>query len=215
MGKLSTKLGSIDHFDEFGVHLSDGSYVAADVVIPCIGFHRNTHFCEKLTGMETIKNTNYLAKHLMYLADAEIDHGAFNWFFGSSVLEYAKFFTEVYISGLEHEDEVGELLWGDDVPKNPVQDRKWSQYIESSAKLLKAAEHGIPYFADAASTQVARRTEHFFKTLPPGAYVEANRLEWQELHTRLNGGKPVPVEKHLPYFFPDAAEWCRPAPPVC
>jgi len=120
MGKLSTTLGVLDHFAEGGVYMTDGSYIEADVVIPCVGFHRNTHFCEKLTSLQTIKNTNYLSKHLMYLADAEIDHGAFNWFFGSSVLEYAKFFTQVYITGLEHEEEVGEMLWGADVPHNPV-----------------------------------------------------------------------------------------------
>ena len=40
-------------------------------------------------------HTNYMDKHMMYLADAEIDHGAFNSFFGSSVLQMAVFFTEV------------------------------------------------------------------------------------------------------------------------
>jgi len=211
LGKLSTKLGSIEHFDENGVHLSDGTFIEADVVVPCIGFHRNTIFCEQLTGMTDIKNSNYLAKHMMYLADAEIDHGAFNWFFGSSVLEYAKFFTEVFITGLEHEEEVGELLWGDDLPMHPIEDRKWSHYIEASRKMINAKSAGIPYFADAANKQVDLRTKHFYKTLPPVAYVEANRLEWVELHTRLNGGKPVPAEDQLPYFFNDAADWCLPA----
>jgi len=145
----------------------------------------------------------------MYFADAEIDHGAFNWFFGSSVLEYAKYFIEVYMTGLEHEDEVGELLWGQDVPVNKVENRKWSQYIAGSAKLIKASEAGIPYFKDAATAQVDRRTQHFYKTLPPDAYVQANRQEWIELHTRLNGGTPVPTEKQLPYFFDDAALWCK------
>jgi len=77
---------------------------------------------------------------------------------------------------------------------------------------LKAADDGIPYFADAATKQVALRTEHFYKTLPPVAYVEANRLEWIELHTRLNGGQPVLPENQLPYFFPDAPAWCGPRP---
>jgi len=214
MGKLDTKVGCVDHFDENGLFLADGSYVEADVVVPCIGFSRNTDLCEKLTGKDMIKNTNYMDKHLMYFADAEIDHGAFNWFFGSSVLEYAKYFIEVYMTGLEHEDEVGELLWGQDVPVNKVENRKWSQYIAGSAKLIKASEAGIPYFKDAATAQVDRRTQHFYKTLPPDAYVQANRQEWIELHTRLNGGKPVPTEKQLPYFFDDAALWCKGTKPL-
>lgn len=208
MNKLCTKVGTVDRFDENGLFLSDGSYIQADVVVPCIGFTRNTTLCSTLTGHSHIKNTNYLDKHMMYLADAEIDHGAFNWFFGSSVLEYAKFFTEVYITGLEHEDEVGELLWGSDLETNHIDERKWSQYIASSDALIKAKHAGIPYFAQAAENQVHRRTVHFNTTLPPTAYVEANEMEWRELHTRLNGGVPVPVEKQLPYFFKDAASWC-------
>merc|ERR1712241_1124682 len=209
MGKLCTRVGTVDRLGAEGLHLADGSYISADIVIPCIGFSRNTVLCEKLTGLNTVKNTNYLSKHMMYLADAEIDHGAFNWFFGSSVLEYAKFFTEVYITGLEHEDEVGELLWGDDLPTNHIDERKWSQYIAASSRLIKAKDVGINYFAAAAHDQVARRTKHFFDTLPPKAYVEANQMEWIELHTRLNGGVPVLVEKQLPYFFKDAASWCE------
>ncbi|CAE8663249.1 unnamed protein product [Polarella glacialis] len=112
MGKLCTKVATVDHFDAGGIHLSDGSRLDADIVVVCVGFIRNTHLCEKLTGTDTMKTTNYVGKHLMYLADAEIDHGAFNWFFGSSVLEYAKFFTEVYVAGLEHEEQVGEDALG-------------------------------------------------------------------------------------------------------
>merc|ERR1712064_25079 len=159
MRKVSTHVSTVESFDANGVMLADGTYHQVDVVIPCIGFHRNTKSCERLSGFDTIRNTNYLDKNFMYLADAEIDHGAFNWFFGSSVLEYAKYFCEVFIIGLQHEEEVGHLLWGDSVPTSPIRARKWSQYIE------------------------------------------ANKAEWIELHTRLNGGVPVPAEKQLPYFF--------------
>jgi len=51
------------------------------------------------------------------------------------VLEYAKCFTEVYVVGLDHEEEVGELLWGDGLPTSSIQERKWSQYIAASAEL--------------------------------------------------------------------------------
>merc|ERR1712151_134734 len=207
MKKLCTKVGVVERFDETGMFLADGSYLKADVVIPCIGFTRNTTLCSALTGIDIVKNTNYLAKHMMYLADAEIDHGAFNWFFGSSVLEYAKFFTQVYILGLEKEEEVGDMLWGPDVEDGPIEHRKWSQYIAASARLIGAKAVGVPCFAEAAQKQVEARTNHFLKTLPPAANVAANKLEWVELHTRLNGGCPVPPEQQLPYFFSDAASW--------
>jgi hypothetical protein len=208
MGKLDTKVGSVEKFDSDGIMLNDGTYIQADIVVPCVGFTRNTHLCEKITGLNNVKHTNYLGKHFMYLADAEIDHGAFNWFFGSSVLEYAKYFTEVYLIGLEKEEEVGDMLWGSDVAEGPIEQRKWSKYIEASARLIKAKETGVPWFAEAAQKQVEARTNHFLTTLPPRAYVAANKLEWEELHTRLNGGVPVPAAKQLPYFFNDAASWC-------
>merc|ERR1719469_202298 len=65
----------------------------------------------------------------MYLADAEIDETAFNSFFGSSVVEYAKFFSNVFVEGFHRPDELGQYLWGDDVPITPVKERKWTQYI--------------------------------------------------------------------------------------
>ena len=40
--------------------------------------------------------------------------------------------------------------------------------------------------------QVDRRTAHFWRTLPPGSFLEVNRRDWEELHHRLNGGVPVP-----------------------
>lgn len=206
MGKLSTSTGEIERLDGGGAFLSDGSYVEADMIVGCIGFHRNTHLCEQLTGLSTVRSTNYLDRDLMYLADAEIDEGAFNSFFGSSVLEYAKFFTEVYLAGLDRPEKLGEELWGERVPATSLHERKWSGYIEASRRLI-ACDAGL---AAAAHGQVDRRTEHFWRSLPPAAYVRCNKLEWAELHTRLNGGKPVPESEQLPYYFDEAAEWCKP-----
>ena len=55
------------------------------------------------------------------------------------------------------------------------------------------------------------RTEHFYRTMPPASFVAVNKKEWQELHTRLNGGVPVLPGAQLPYFFDEAASWCAPA----
>lgn len=76
MNRLCTKVGSVARFDESGLFLFDGSHIRADVVVPYIGFTRNTTLCSALTGYSYIKNTNYLNKHMMYLAGAAIEPDA-------------------------------------------------------------------------------------------------------------------------------------------
>jgi len=206
LGKLTTVQGNVAALTPLGaVQLQDGTAIPADVVVGCIGFERNAALCEQIVGLPQIKHTNYFSRDVMYLADAEIDSGAFNSFFGSSVLEMAKFFTEVYVEGLRCPTKLASHLWGDTVPSTPVPLRKWSQYISAADALFEVHQP----LRDAADRQVSARTEHFLRTLPPEAYVEANRAEWVALHTRLNGGVPVPEEQQLPYFFDDAAGWCR------
>jgi hypothetical protein len=205
MKKLSTRKGEIDRIERTGVVVGTGDeFIPCDIVVGCIGFERSNYLCESLTGRSEVRTTNYLDKDMMYLADAEIDEGAFNSFFGSSVLEYGKFFTNVYVEGLKRGDELGEVLWGADTTSVPIGDRKWSQYIASGTKLIKRDEE----IARHAREQVDKRAAHFWRTLPPQSFLETNRKEWEELHQRLNGGVPVPKEKQLPYFFEAAPSWC-------
>ena len=81
------------------------------------------------------------------------------------------------------------------------------RYIAVGAQLI---ENDKACAAHAAQL-VADRTKHFYRTMPPATFVEVNRKEWEELHTRLNGGVPVPKERQLPYMFGAAATWCAPA----
>ena len=171
-----------------GCVLSDGSFLPCDVVVGCIGFERNTTFCEQLTSRDTLMHSNYLDKNMIYLADAEIDESAFNSFFGSSVLEYAQFYTNVFVEGLERGEALGPILWGDNVQTCPVKLRKWTQYIAVAAQLIESDEACAKHAAE----QVAKRTTHFYRTMPPATFVEVNRKEWEEIHTRLNGGVAVP-----------------------
>merc|ERR1712128_155074 len=120
LGKMSTMVGHLDHLEEGMVHLSDGSVLEADVVV----------------GRTVVHHSNYLDKNMMYLADAEIDETAFNSFFGSSVVEYAKFFSNVFVEGFNRPDELGEYLWGDNVPITNVKERKWTQYIAVANTLI-------------------------------------------------------------------------------
>jgi len=204
MKKLSTMTGLIQHIEKEGVMLCSGDFVPCDVVVGCIGFERSNFLCESLTGRCEVKTTNYLDQHMMYLADAEIDEGAFNSFFGSSVLEYGKFFTNVFVEGLLRPDILGERLWGCDTVAVPISQRKWNQYIASAMKLIETDDR----IALHAQQQVDARTKHFWRTLPPTSFLSVNRKEWEELHQRLNGGVPVPQEQQLPYFFEEIPAWC-------
>jgi hypothetical protein len=205
MKKLSTRSGEIMRIEPDGVVVTGSKeFIPCDIVVGCIGFERSNYLCEALTGRNDVMTTNYLDRDMMYLADAEIDEGAFNSFLGSSVLEYAKFFTNVYVEGLKRGEELGEMLWGSDTVSVPIGDRKWNQYIAAGTKMIKSDE-GI---ARLAREQVDKRSAHFHRTLPPRSFLETNRKEWEELHQRLNGGVPVPKKKQLPYFFEEAPDWC-------
>ena len=92
------------------------------------------------------------------------------------------------------------------MPITNVKERKWTQYIAVANTLIE----NDPAMAQHVATQVSLRTEHFYRTMPPASFVAVNKKEWQELHTRLNGGVPLPLEKQLAYPFPEAAEWCLP-----
>ena len=197
MGKLTTREASVTCMEKGAVVLDSGERLECDIFVPCIGFERNTSLCRDLTGYSEVCASNYLDKHLIYLADAEIDDNAFNSFFGSSVLEYAKFYTNVFIEGLKRESELGHLLWGSGVARVDINKRAWSQYISTAHKLF---DHD-PAIKQLARNQVDYRTAHFLGSLPPAAYEAANRQEWEDIHTLLNGGKPVPKDKQLPYYM--------------
>ena len=123
------------------------------------------------------------------------------------MLEYAKFFSNVFVEGFNRPDELGELLWGEQVPITNVKERKWTQYIAVANTLIE----NDPAMAQHVATQVSLRTEHFYRTMPPQTFLDVNRREWEELHTRLNGGVALPASKMLAYPFPDAPKWCLPA----
>lgn len=197
MGKLSTRTAAIVGMEKGAVILDSGERLEADILVPCIGFERNTSLCHQLTGYSEVCASNYLDKHLIYLADAEIDDNAFNSLFGSSVLEYAKFYTNVYIEGLQREAQLGDMLWGPEVPRVDINKRTWSQYITTAHQLFAAD----PTIKHLARQQVDARTAHFMASLPPPAYEAANRQEWEDIHTLCNSGVPVPRDKQLPYYL--------------
>merc|ERR1719454_800047 len=138
MKKLSPRTGSIASIETDGVRITSQEFIPCDIVVGCIGFERSNYLVEYLTGRTSVTSTNYLDKDMMYLADAEIDEGAFNSFFGSSVLEYGKFFSNVYVEGLKRGEELGDRLWGAATTSVPISERKWNQYISSAFKLIES-----------------------------------------------------------------------------
>merc|ERR1719253_698558 len=141
MGKLTTHSpATLERMTADGCMLSDGTILPCDIVVGCIGFERNTTFCEQLTNRSTVYHSNYLDKNMIYLADAEIDADAFNYFFGSSVLEYAKFYANVFAFGVAnaHDPKLADDLWGAEVPRVSIHDRKWTQYINAARRLIGA-----------------------------------------------------------------------------
>ena len=140
-------------------------------------------------------NNNYVDKDLMYLADAHIDDDAFNSLFGSSVLEMAKFYMDVYVYFFDNNDYYA-MIESDGIETIPIEDRKWSDYIAGAATLMKH----YPDIYEAAGKQVSERTHNFIEAHDLETYIFANKREWIDTHSLL-AGKPMKAEECLPYVF--------------
>ena len=193
--KLETITGTITGMSTGGVLVDDQHRIDADVVVVCVGFYRNASSITEITGYDTIYNTNYLDKDMMYIADAHIDDDAFNSFFGSSVLEMAKFYLDVYVYFFNNNgfDAMADV---DGIEKISIENRKWSDYITGAETLIKH----YPDIHKSARKQVAERTRNFMEAHDLETYIAANKREWLDTHTLL-AGKPMREEDCLPYVF--------------
>jgi hypothetical protein len=193
--KIETVTGVITAMDEDGVIVDDRRRISADIVVNCIGFERNTSAAEALCGYRQMYNNNYVDKDFMYLADAYIDDDAFNSFFGSSVLEMAKFYLEVYIRYFDSPTFHRMMEW-EGIQKIPIEDRKWSHYITAAAALIGSD----PELHEIAKKQVAQRTADFLEKHDLETYIAENKREWIDTHSLL-AGKPMQEADCLPYVF--------------
>lgn len=200
LGKLKTVTGSISGMYDGGVVVDGGQRIEADIVVKCMGFHRNASAIPELCGYTETYNTNYLDKDLMYLADAYIDDDAFNSFFGSSVLEMVRFYVEVYLELFGKPDYEAVCGW-EGIVKVPVEDRRWSHYIDAAMCLIRKE----PRFRALADRQVAERTRNFLEAHDLATYVRENQREWIDLHSLL-AGRPMKEEECLPYVFTKLVE---------
>jgi hypothetical protein len=193
--KLKTVQGAVTALDDQGVIVNHQQRIAADVVISCVGFHRNAPAVPALCDYSQMYNINYLDKDLMYLADAYIDDDAFNSFFGSSVLEMAKFYLNVYIRFFDR-PEFAAMLETPGIQKLPIQERAWSHYITGANALIKA----FPEIHAMAAQQVEQRSKNFLEAHDLPAYIAENQREWIDTHALL-AGRPLGADECLPYVF--------------
>jgi cation diffusion facilitator CzcD-associated flavoprotein CzcO len=192
--RMSTVTGSVEDVDDSGVVVG-GRRIEADVVVKCVGFHRNASAAAALCGATETYNNNYIDRDFMYLADAFIDDNAHTSFFGSSVLEMVKFYVEVYA---EFFDNPGfqQMLHAEGIRKIPITDRKWSDYIAGANALMRA----YPRVRDFALAQIERRTADFLQTYDLDTYIAANRREWFDTH-RMLAAHDMPEADCLPFVF--------------
>ena len=193
--KLATLTGTITGMYEDGVIVDNQQRIDADAVVICVGFYRNALNVKEICDYKITYNTNYLDKDLMYLADAHIDDDAFNSLFGSSVLEMAKFYMNVYVYFFNN-DNYYSMIESDGIETISIEDRKWSHYIAGAAALMKH----YPDIYEAAKKQVSERTDNFIEAHDLETYIAANKREWLDTHSLL-AGAPMKAEECLPYLF--------------
>ena len=193
--KIETVVGQISAMTENGVLVDGQRLIEADIIVNAIGFERNTHAAQRLSGCRDMYTHNYISNDFMYLADAEIDDDAFNSVFGSSVLEMVKFFIEVFIQFFNN-PEYDAMAAMEGIERIPIADRKWSHYIRSAMALMRA----YPKIREIAQNQVAQRTQNFLEVHDLETYIAANKREWIDTHSML-AGRLMKEEECLPYVF--------------
>lgn len=193
--KLQTVTGTITGMYENGIVVDGRERIDADIVVSCIGFHRNALNVGDVCAYTQMYNNNYVDKDLMYLADAYIDDDAFNSFFGSSVLEMVKFYMDVYVRFFD-DPAYDDMIRSEGIQQIPITDRRWSHYIAGAASLI----NNYSDIHEVANTQVAHRTRNFLECHDLEVYIRENKREWIDTHSLL-AGRQMKEEECLPYVF--------------
>ncbi len=193
--KIRTVAGSITDMYENGVVVNDQQRIDADVLVNCVGFHRNAVNVKEICAYRQMYNNNYVDKDLMYLADAYLDDDVFNSFFGSSVLEMAKFYLAVFVKFFDS-PEFESMLQTEGIEKISIEERSWSHYIAGANALIRK----YPDILAAAQKQIAERTRNFMEVHDIETFIAENKREWIDTHSLL-AGERMKEEDCLPYLF--------------
>lgn len=180
LGVMETVASDIQEFDADGIVTVDGQRIDADIVVRCTGFERNASLVPTITNYKNTNSINYLDENLMYLADALIDDNVFNSMFGSSVLEMAKFYTNVFVYFLKNKDVYPTVQ--DEFHNVPIVERKWSDYIKG----LEVLCDKIPDMKQIAIEQANSRHKDFVEAHNVQTYLRENKREWTELNRILS-----------------------------
>lgn len=195
LNKIETIAGNITGMYEKGIIVDDKQYIEADIIVNCVGFHRNATIVKDICNYKEMYNNNYLDKDMIYLADAYIDDDAFNSFFGSSVIEMVKFYMNVYVTFFNR-PEFDAMIQSDGIEKISIEDRRWSHYIAGAASLIK----NYPNISKFANKQVEQRTKNFLESHDIETYISQNKREWIDTHSLL-AGKTMTEDECLPFIF--------------
>ena len=180
LGLLEIVSDEIKEFNEDGITTLNNEVIKADVIIKCTGFERNASLVPKLTKYKETNSINYLDNNMMYLADALIDDNVFNSIFGSSVVEMAKFFIEVYIHFFKNPDQYEEIK--DKFHKVNIENRKWSDYIKGTDVLVENNNE----IKEIVKKQLNKRNKNFINAHNVEDFKRENKREWIELHKILS-----------------------------
>ena len=100
-GFLTTSLGEIGNVDAHGVVTSTGESIPCDIIIKCVGFHKNEAAREML-GADTVATNCVVRPNLVYLAEFTLDDGGVHELVtGSSYLDYFLLSVRLLLSQLE------------------------------------------------------------------------------------------------------------------
>jgi hypothetical protein len=195
MKKITTVVGNITAMDATGVIVNGQQHIDADVVVNCIGFHRNAPVAKDICDYRQMYNINYVDQDFMYLADAYLDDDVFNSFFGSSVLEMTKYYLEVFLYFFNN-PEYHAMINSNGIERIAIEDRSWSHYIAGASALIQ----NYPFFHKVAKSQVRQRTQSFLQVHDLETYISENKREWIDIHSQL-AGSPMAESDCLPYVF--------------
>ena len=78
LNKIGTITGDITGMYEKGIIVGNQQRIEADIVVNCVGFHRNATIVKDLCDHKEMYNNNYLDKNFIYLRRNLIHNHIFN-----------------------------------------------------------------------------------------------------------------------------------------
>jgi len=188
---VNTYVARMASLTEHHVHMRDGSAIAAEILIKCVGFvemNGNEH----LLGRCRMRACGAIDHSLWLVVEGHLDSKFFNNPFGSSYVNAVGFLSIVLARCWRSAHGNADL---EGVPWFRVNRFDASTHF-NSPQFLSHTDMGIPV---SMREHVEAVRSRFHGTLTPEAYCGRNRKSWDALHYFLGGRSAV--RTHLTYFF--------------